>query len=100
MFIANFNFWANILFVQILELIINIKYQSYLKSKKKVTYRKKAYVIALMITKRVGWWTEHLKLLDEAGFRKGSFTVDLALEMVSMHEDVMDCKKHLGIILL
>ena len=53
-----------------------------------------------MITKRVGWWTEHLKLLDEAGFRKGSFTVDLALEMVSMHEDVMDCKKHLGIILL
>ena len=36
-------------------------------------------ILGRVIAKRMGWWAEHLELLDEnqAGFRKGRFTADV-----------------------
>ena len=45
-----------------------------------------------MIARRLGWWAEHLNLLDEnqAGFRKGRSTADVTQMMVRIEEDVSD----------
>ena len=52
-------------------------------------------VLGRVIAKRVGWWAEHLKLLDEnqAGFRKGRSTADVVQVMRRIQEDVVDCKR-------
>ena len=52
-------------------------------------------ILGRVMAKRLGWWAEHLGLLDEnqAGFRKGRSTADVVQMMVRMNEDVGDCKK-------
>ena len=41
-------------------------------------------ILVRVIAKRIGWWSEHLGLLDEnqAGFRKGRSTADVTQMMV------------------
>ena len=43
-----------------------------------------------MVAKRLGVWTEKIGKLDEnqAGFRKGRSTADVAQVMVRMQEDI------------
>ena len=52
-------------------------------------------VLARVVSKRIGWWAEHLELLDEnqAGFRKGRSTADVAQIVIRIQEDVEDCKR-------
>ena len=52
-------------------------------------------VLARVIAKRIGWWSEWLGLLDEnqSGFRKGRSTADVVQMMVRVEEDVVDCKR-------
>ena len=56
-------------------------------------------ILARVIAKRLGWWAEHLNLLDEnqAGFRKGRSTADVVQMMVRMEEDVVDCKRRVNV---
>ena len=55
-------------------------------------------VLGRVIAKRLGWWAEHLGLLDEnqADFRKGRSTADVVQVMVRMEEDVSDCKRRMN----
>ena len=52
-------------------------------------------ILARVLSKRMGWWAEHLELLDEnqAGFRKGRSTADVVQMVVRIQEDVEDCKR-------
>lgn len=52
-------------------------------------------VLGRVLAKRLGWWAEHLELLDEnqAGFRKGRSTADVTQMMVRIHEDVEDGRR-------
>ena len=55
-------------------------------------------ILAKVVAKRLGWWAEHLDLLDEnqAGFRKGRSTADVVQIMMRMQEDVTDCKRRVN----
>ena len=52
-------------------------------------------ILARVIARRLGWWSEHLGLLDEnqAGFRRGRSTADVTQMMVRIEEDVSDMKR-------
>ena len=55
-------------------------------------------ILARVIAKRLGRWAEDLALLDEnqAGFRQGRSTADVAQMMVRMEEDVSDMKRRVN----
>ena len=50
-------------------------------------------ILARVLSKRMGWWAEHLELLDEnqAGFRKGRSTADVEQMVVRIQEDASTC---------
>ena len=55
-------------------------------------------ILARVIAKRLGWWAEHLNLLDEnqAGFRKSRSTADVTQMMVRIEEDVSDMRRRVN----